>query len=254
MAAYENKQHWLNERDNKFKLRILGPEGKVVQSILPDEFGATVGSEYSTPFDTASVSERTAQVLALGGIAQKQGIRMQKMYTNAEPTEISFQMEFNAYYSPIDEVVNPIVVLTQMALGSIVTWNEANADLRALIEKISALGGDAAAMLGVNAQEEAQKANETIKEAEQEHKEIGKKLMDLIGVIESPEYVTVKFGNLMEWRRCYITSVGFRFSNVVDSQGFPLSAKADVTVTPWRYPVTQTMQSVFGLEKWNKDT
>ena len=66
-----------------------------------------------------------------------------------------------------------------------------------------------------------------------------------IGLIRAPQYVNVKFGNVMNWEKCYITSMATTFSNVLDYRGFPLSAKCTLTITPEKYPVAEDMLQVY---------
>lgn len=131
------------ELDNKHKLRISSGDKYHVEAPLPDNFGFTVGSEYTTPFDLGSVSGTLQKLYAIGGISAPVGLRMRKMYANPEPTEISFEMEFAAYHSAKEDVVVPIVTLMVMSLGRVITKQ----DVEAAIEKFSNLAAQGALSL-----------------------------------------------------------------------------------------------------------
>ena len=97
----------MNELDSKFKMTIKSQLDRdlIVQAPLPDDFGFTVGNVYSTPFDTGGLSETMQKALALtskatdtSAFSGKLGITMDKVFTNPEPTEISFDLEFTAFY------------------------------------------------------------------------------------------------------------------------------------------------------------
>jgi hypothetical protein len=241
--AKENKQHWLNQKDDMFKI-VLSNEDYKVQSPLPDDFGMTLGSEYSEPFDTGSMSEKWSQVFALSGTAQKIGLRMKKMFTNAEPTEISFDMDFVAYYDAKDEVFMPIVYLTIMTLGTEKTWDDVKRQSRDLYNKIQTTAnriGATASLLTDGGDAISELANDD------QTNQYGNKLLGLIGLIESPKQVKVQFGNVMKWKNMYITSISTQFSNALDPDGYPMSARVSVTVTPEQYPVVDEMLSVYGL-------
>jgi len=117
MATY---QQYLNELPSSKVVKIRGGDdgGLIVLAPLPAEYGYTVGSEYSAPFDVSLPAGVLQKSMALSGISQKIGIRMQNMYSNPVPTEISVDLEFNAFYDARKEVVEPVINLAQMSLGT----------------------------------------------------------------------------------------------------------------------------------------
>ena len=243
MAKLPNKQHYLNQLDKKFKLTISNTD-YTVQCPLPDGVGMTLGSEYSEPFDTAAVSGLWQKVFAVGGASSKIGISMKKMFTNPEPTEMSFEMELTAYFSAKDEVFMPIVHLCNMTLGSRITWKDVSEKTRELAEMVQR-GADAVSeYTGVSGEDVAADTSSLNSDSANLY---GGKLLGLIGLIQSPKQVKVEFGSYMTWRRMYITSIAPQFSNKVDRDGYPMSAKVSVTITPETYPVADDMLSVFGL-------
>lgn len=239
--ASTNKQHWLNEKDDKFKIIISGRDaGKryKIQSPLPDSFGMTLGSEYSEPFDTGALSDKWAKAFAIGGIGQKAGLRMKKMFTNAEPTEISFDMEFVAYYDAADEVLLPIVQLCRLTLGHVLQGEDINKKFEDLVNKLTFAST-------ANILSDIESAGDTVSENEDVNK-YGSRVLEIASLIDSPPKVKLQFGNIMKWKNMYITSIAPQFSNVLDENGIPLSAKVSVTLTPEQYPVVDDMLDVFG--------
>ena len=202
-----------------------GGDGHMVLAPLPETFGFTVGSEFSAPFDTGISSGIVQKALAIGSISQKIGLRMKKMYANPEPTEISFDLEFQAYYSASDEVVIPIIKLAAMSLGRSMTDLDARA--AAILNKVSQSfgGGGGGLMSIIVAGQEANTGG------------IVERIANLIGLIEGPNTQTIMFGNLYTMTNCYITSMSPQFSNVLDKDGFPMSATCSITVTLEQYPI-----------------
>jgi len=250
-------QQWLNEQDDAHKVFItsMNPEAPYeVQAPLPDGFGMTVGSEYSTPFDTGSMTETMQKVFAVAGIAQKQGIRMRKMFTNAEHTEFSFDMEFVTYYNPIEEVLKPVYFLSLMTLGRRLAWEDVGNATKKALETISNLAKEAANVVGVesddaeprNATQDAGDAALRISQRADENNYTGT-LLELINIVRSPPKVIVQMGRTMKWEDMFITSMAVQFSNVLSHEGLPMSARVTVTVTPERYPIADDMASVFSM-------
>lgn len=203
------------------------PAGHVVYAPLPETFGFTVGSEFSAPFDTGISSGLVQKALAIGSISQKIGLRMKKMYANPEPTEISFDLEFNAYYSAADEVVVPVIKLAAMSLGRSI--EDLNERAQEAIRRIGQTAGDVGDLVSGKTEGYLDEGSST--------GGIVKRIANLIGLIEGPNTQTIMFGNLYTIDNCYITSISPQFSNVLDKDGFPLSAICSVTVTLEQYPI-----------------
>ena len=233
----------MEQKSDANKIIIANSKFKI-QAPLPDEFGVTVGSEFSEPFDVGAMSGSWAKAFAVGGVAQKFGLRMEKMYTNPEPTEISFDMEFVAYYDAKDEVFMPVAELVTMALGTEIDWDSVKGKADQLRNIIKQGSSTASAFLGGSG--EGIEIDTSATETEEADK-YGNKLLGLIGLIESPEKCRIYFGKVMKWTNMYITSVAPQFSNQLDRDGYPLKATVSVTATPYRYPVAGDMLEVFGL-------
>lgn len=237
-------QHKLSELNSKFKIALISG-GRRVEAPLPPDFGFTVGSEYTTPFDVGSMSGGLQKLYAVGGISNPVGLRMRKMYANPEPTEISFEMEFAAYYSAKEEVAMPVITLMSMGLGREAKY----ADIEKTVRKMGSLAVKGADLFGYGS-EAADDANNSANDAadsiaDSKYADAGDRLMDLIGLIKAPEVVTIKFGEFMIIDSAYITSTGVQFSNVLDRDGYPMSAKVSVTCTLEVAPIADDILRMF---------
>jgi len=232
----------LQELDSKFKIRVSSGD-YVVESPLPDNFGFTVGSEYTTPFDVGSVSGTIQKLYALGGISAPVGLRMRKMYANPEPTEISFDMEFAAYHSAKEDVVVPIVTLMVMSLGRL-TKKE---DIEAMIQKFTDKAAQGLAFVGID-QADVEAVGNTAQEGLQgtDQGQTTSRILDLINLIQAPDICEIKFGNLYTIQKAFITSTAVQFSNTLDRDGYPMSGKVSVTATVQIAPVADDIVEFFG--------
>lgn len=238
-------QHKMAELPSKFKITLLSA-GRKVEAPLPPDFGFTVGSEYTTPFDIGSMSSGLQKLYAVGQISNPVGLRMRKMYANPEPTEISFDMEFAAFYSAKEEVVMPVVVLTTMCLGREAKYE----DIEKTVRKMGAAAVKGASLIGFGG-DEANQANQAAGTAadtirDSQYADAGDRLMGLIGLIKAPEIVTIKFGDFMIIDNAFITSTALQFSNTVDKDGYPMSAKVSVTCTLQVAPIADDVVKMFG--------
>lgn len=212
-----------------------------VHAPLPDNFGLTVGSEFATPFDTGNVNSTLSKALTIANISQKASIRMMKMYSNPTPTEISFDMEFVSFYDAYAEVVYPTVVLMGMSLGRSLDWPGLKADIEALLRKANE---------GISKAGEAIGAGDVLKNAKASVPTSDKnisKTADLFNIIQGPPTVEVRFGKVMRLGECFITSVGAKFSNVLDVNGYPTSCVCSVTVTPRQAPIMDDLYKYFDV-------
>tara|TARA_Y100000593_G_scaffold93164_1_gene187065 strand:- start:10758 stop:11471 length:714 start_codon:yes stop_codon:yes gene_type:complete len=232
----------MSELASKHKV-TLSTGLKTVEAPLPPDFGLTVGSEYSTPFDTGSLSGNIQKLYALGGISNPVGLRMRKMYTNPEPTEISFDMEFAAYYSAKEEVALPMVTLMTMALGRIVRHE----DIEAAIEFFGSKAAAGLDWTGVSTDAVDEATDTALDAANQETvSSTSSRLLEMIQLIRAPELCVLKFGDLITIPNVYITSTAAQFSNVLDKDGFPMSGTVSVTCTLQVAPVADNIIDMFG--------
>lgn len=248
MAKNKSKQKYLIENSDPNALIKIFNEDFTVLAPLPDGFGMTYGSEYSAPFDMNTMSDAWRKAYALQGISTKVGIQMKKMYSNPEPTEFSFDMEFNAYYSPLDEVLFPVYYLSQMTLGSSLTFEDLSQGTQNFLKKVNDGIKKASSAVGIEVEEgPLQGAIEYDVDDTVQAGVSG--ALRLINFIKSPKKVNVYFGNTMKWENMYITSVATSFSKRLDLNGIPMYAKCSVTVTPESYPVAETMNKVFDVTR-----
>lgn len=245
------RQFKLAELDDKFKVKISSTvDGNItiIEAPLPAQFGLTVGSEFSSPFDAQSLSGvlqkfKIPGALA-GGISRKVGVVTTKFYSNPEPTEISFEVEFNAEYSARHEVVEPALALMNMSLGDAYTREEFVGAVNKVRDGLSDLTGGLVSK-SAEGSDESEKTTSTPSEAN--WYEDADNAMSLIGLIEGPETVKIRFGNVYELSPVWVSSVTTQFSNVVDAEGMPLSCTCNVTAVIQRDPVRTDMNNFFGV-------
>jgi hypothetical protein len=248
MAKSTPKQKYLLENSDPNGLIKIFNEDFTVLAPLPDNFGMSYGSEYSAPFDMNTVSDAWKKAYALSGISTKVGIQMKKMYSNPEPTEFSFDMEFNAYYSPLEEVLFPVYYLSQMTLGSSLSFNDLSQATQNFLKKLNQGIKTASNAVGLETTEGPLQGAVEYDVPDSVQSGVDGALR-LINFIKSPKKVSVYFGNTMKWDNMYITSVATSFSNMLDANGIPMYAKCSVTVTPEAYPVAETMNRVFDVTR-----
>lgn len=231
----------MQELASKFKITVMSGSYRV-EAPLPPDFGFTVGSEYTTPFDMGNISGTLQKLYAVGGVSNPVGLRMRKMYANPEPTEISFDMEFAAYHSAKEDVVVPIVTLMVMSLGRVVT----HADIENAIAKMAELGAEGASLFGFGG--EAAAAGDSAQAAVRDPStaQNSSRILDMINLITAPDVATLKFGDFLTIDKAYITSTGVQFSNILDRDGYPMSGKVSVTATVQIAPIADDVVRFFG--------
>ncbi|MBG24033.1 MAG: hypothetical protein CMF22_11325 [Idiomarinaceae bacterium] len=214
-------QYKMKEIDPMFRIRISSTQGGVVYAPLPDNWGMTVGSEFTAPFDANLLNGILSKGAAVAGISKKTGMATRKMYSNPEPTEISLDLQFEAYYSAKEEVVNPVIQLMAMSLGTTLTAEKAVQTVKEIINAgVNTFGID-----DLFSTEQIDGATEVATQVDENDR-----IMGFINFVQGPPTCTVKFGNVLRLSNCYITSVAPQFSNVLDATGMPLSATCSVTI------------------------
>lgn len=198
---------------------------RVVRAPLPDGFGMSVGSAFTDPNNvdlasqaSSSVSGAVGQVMTaasrLSGVSTKMLQRTNVFYDGPEPTEISFDLKFDAYYSAYEEVVRPVAKLMMMSTGS----EMGSENLMQYVEG-----------------EEAEEQKSNLRE-EKSNSGRFSALLEGFGLVRAPAKCKIKFGNTFVIPRAYVSSVGVQFSNVLDNQGHPMSAECSVTIKVARNP------------------
>ena len=224
------------------KIRIKTHVGEV-QAPLPDNIGFSVGSEYSSPFEANLLSGTLGKIAIASGRAPKVGISTTKFYTSPEPSEISLDLEFNAYYSAREEVVVPVARLMVAALGIETTYREMKEELQEMLRKIRGFAG-----FGNIGTEEGEMADNrdtsTIDDIERDADE----LSEIIGFIRAPSTTSIIYiGSFCVLDNVYISSVTPQFSNVVDANGYPLSATVSLTAVLRKSPTANDMARAFSV-------
>ena len=220
----------ISELDSKFKIAIENNSQRV-EAPLHNDFGFTVGSEYTTPFDIGTVSGMMQKTMAVAGMSTPVGLRMRKMYANPEPTELSFKMTFDAYYDAQVEVVVPVVTLVTMGLGREMRDTDVTDKLSTLSGIIDKVAGTSVEMPTVESSEGG--------------KGISSKVMGLIKMINAPQVCTLHFGDFLTFDNVYITSTAVTFSNNLDQNGIPMSAEVNVTCTLQIAPIADDILRYF---------
>jgi hypothetical protein len=246
-------------KQQRVTIKQRKPDGKSISvtAPLPDGFGMTVGSEYSTPFDTANINNMLSKGLYLAGIGQKAGLLMNKFYSNPVPTEVSFEMEFFSYYNAFEEVVIPSVLLMNMSLGRNKKWEGLKQDIKSWIEtaKEAYQQGVSFAESALPTGPNGEKKNlDIFKNARADVTtpavvdKSGERIMELFGIIDAPETVTISFGDVYRLTNCYITHVGTKYSNILDIAGYPTHCTCSVTATLERAPVADDISSFYNFK------
>lgn len=234
------KQSHPSLQDDRFTIRVSKNDGatnKTVVAPLPDNFGFTVGSQFSAPFDAQFISGTAAKGLALAGVSSKLGTATKKLYTSPEPTEISFDMNFEAYESAWDDVYAPVIILMSMAIGSQLTLTDAANTIEELVNR-------GAANLGRGPVLE----NTADRISQSSVGQNGERAFDFLNFVQGPPTVKLRFGNVITFRNAYISSVAPSFSNIMDSSGIPMSCVVSVTSILETDPVMddENFQDFFG--------
>ncbi len=219
-------QQKLKETPSKFRIRIHSEMAGTVLAPLPDNFGMTVGSEYSSPFDANFASGTLSKALAIGGsIGNKTaGVATTKFYSNPEPSEISIDLQFEAYYDARQEVLEPVIRLMAMSLGRTIDFEAARNIIENMANKVGSITGLDNMFSG-----EIETSDSTVRNSD--------RILGFLNFVQGPPIVSIKFGNAMKLDRVYISSVAPQFSNILDADGIPMSATCSITAILERDPV-----------------
>jgi len=223
------------------KIRVVTHVG-IVEAPLPDNVGYSLGSNYSAPFEGQFLSGAAAKAAVFAGYPPQFGVSTTKFYSSPEPSEISFELEFNAYYDAADEVLIPVARLMVAALGIETTLQDLKEELGDMYAAITSRFGSA---LGLSGDEDNPMSADG-----GEIEERANELSEVIGFIRAPERpATIYVGNMFTLEEVYISSVTPQFSNVLDSRGYPLSATVSMTAVFRKSPLAGDTARAFGLGK-----
>ena len=225
--ANENRQRntWVDSLPYGQRVTIKQYQGgqllRRVTAGLPDGHGVSVGSTFTDPFnknvgDSSSIQDLATRGSALLGVSRKPGAMATSIfYEGPEPTEISFELNFESFYSAKDEVIIPVMNLMMMAVGR-------------------EYGIDALTGMFDFYDQFIDQIND-----------VNESLTDRIGIIKGPEICRVRMGKTTVFDRCYISSVAPSFSNVLDNQFLPVAASCSITVKLERNPTQGSVASMF---------
>lgn len=232
-------------RANKIRFRM---HTGVVEAPLMDNVSFTVGSQYSAPFDSDLVSGNLSRAVLATGHAPKVGISTTKYYVSPEPAEVTFDLEFKAFYDAREEVFIPVARLVIAALGIETTYEEMKAELAKVVGWIEVNTGFSvgASNDDVEGSNNTGLDSTTVEELEDSASDI----TEFVSVLRAPPRTSViNVGNIYTLESVYISSVSPQFSNVVDSRGYPMSATVSVTAVFERSPTANSMARAFSLGK-----
>ena len=196
--------------DPNFDWRVKAP--------LPEQFGYSVGSEIGTPFAGYGTDGALSKVLALQfGVSSRVGLITQKLYQGPQETEISFDLNFNAYYSSRLEVMAPIVKLMMMSVGQEQSVNDAKEGVLNEVRRMLTATDRAGSAVA----EFVTGADFSIEEGS---------AAELIRFMRTPSLCSVRVGKIFTLNKVFISNVTPSFSNVLDNEFLPMSASCNVTI------------------------
>ena len=201
-------------------IQIRDPNfGWHVKAPLPESFGYTVGSEIGTPFSGYATEGNLSKVLALQfGVSNRVGLVTRKIYQGPEPTEVSMDLNFNAYYSARKEVVAPIIKLMLMSVGHEDSFDDVEGTIADYIRGYMSIGESAiASVAGFEGDEDFNDTDSS-------------RAAKLIRFMRTPGLCAVKVGNVFRLSNVYISNVSPTFSNVLDHEFLPMSATCSITI------------------------
>jgi len=228
---------WLNALDDRQKMIItqyergddggLGGTIRSIKAALPENFGISVGSVFTDPFNANVSSNSTVEkVAAKLQVSRKIGARVTSVYySGPEPTEMSVELEFNAFYSAEQEVMAPIISLMMMAVGTEKGLDDLNAQLK-----------------GSSSNFFTETASKWI---EQIDSSAAGGIASEIKIIKGPQPCQIKFGNVMTIDSAYISTASPSFSNILDNQFLPMQATCALTIKIQRNPLWSDIFDMF---------
>lgn len=212
------------------KVRILDRRYHVeVEAHLPERFSLSVGSDITSPFATYATEGPAAKALALmTGVSNKIGITTTKLFMGPDQPDISLDLKFEAYYSALNEVLLPTFNLMMMSVGTEEDFGE---EAEKLVEFIRNMGELEDAVL-----------NFILKD-----KSKAKDAGELIRYMRTPGTCRVILGDTFTLDNVYLSNVNVTYSNVLDSNFIPMSAEANITITPQNpFSKNTLVRSFFG--------
>ena len=158
----------------------------------------------------------------------------EKFYGGSEPSDISFDLQFNSFYSAFDEVVLPTLKLLMLAVGK-----EGELLDESHKQKIQN---------EINQRGIFNTGSEDNEEIEQKAK---KWLSDFnLSFFISQDTSTIRFGDVFTLNEVYIQNVDFTFTNVMEEgangKAFPVQANVSVSAIFKKPPAQEKLGEFFG--------
>ena len=229
----KESQRIRNEVSTGHQIRIINSLfSEPIVGHLPEEFGFGVGSEFSEPFSSLIPDGGTGGLIArsVAGVSLRHGLIGEKFYSGSEPSEISFDLQFNSFYSAFDEVVLPTLKLLMLAVGK---------------------EGE---LLDESHKQEIQ--NEIDQgELFNSDEEINQKLKEWVSDFNLSFFIshdtsTIRFGDVFTLNEVYIQNVDFTFTNVMEEgangKAFPVQANVSVSAIFKKPPAQEKLGEFFG--------
>lgn len=225
--AGQNKQRntWIDSLPYGQRVTIKQyQEGQLLRRVtagLPDGHGVSVGSTFTDPFnknvgDGSKIQDLAIRAATFLGVSRKPGAMATSIfYEGPEPTEISFELNFESFYSARDEVMIPVMNLMMMAVGREHGIEELKGRWPFYDQMMNSIN------------------------------DVSESLTDRIGIIKGPEICKVRMGKTTVFDRCYVSSVAPTFSNVLDNQFLPVAATCSITVKLERNPTQESVAAMF---------
>lgn len=201
----------VDEIPSKHLIVIRNKKNYIVKAPMPDNFTIGAGGEVTSPFSGFAADGTAASIVSLyTGASQKTGLLTRRLWMGPDQPDISITLNFEAYYSAFDEVIEPTFKLMLMSTGDEEKPLKESPELLAAVEQTGII-------------------------SEQRTKD----LTDLVSFLRAPDEVVILVGDYLRIRDAIISSVSVSYSNVLDAAGLPMSAEASVTLTP-SSPFTQS--------------
>ena len=207
-----------------------------VEAPLPESFGLGVSSEYTQPFEQFISDGNVASALRMTGYSNKIGLFTEQVWTGPETTTFTLELSFTAFYSAMNEVLGPVMSLMVMGAGLKTDGKQILAEMKKIYKVANVKSGGIADTVVSGVSDAIGTASEYAGDVlgVEENEDFGvsfEKASKYIEAAKAPPTVYVRLGNVMDIPNCLITEVSPEFSNVLDYQGIPMSAKVSVTFT-----------------------
>lgn len=227
----------ISELDASKKVMIVVKGSPLaVEAPLPETYGLGVSSDYTQPFENFISDGNVASALRMTGYSNKIGLFTEQVWVGPDVVTFTLELSFTAYYSAVNEVLIPVMNLMVMGSGLKTDAKEILAEMKKMYKVANVKSGGVADTVIGGVSDVVGTASEYAGDVLgiEENEDFGvtfEKASKYIEAAKAPPMVYVRLGNVMDIPNCMITEVNPEFSNVLDYQGMPMSAKVSVTFT-----------------------